>query len=295
MATQTSGSSGSRTVDEPLDHEQRDAGAERELGEVEEGLEGRDLAVEGEGERRADEARRARARGRKEQQAGHQRQLAQRQRVGAPPEVQVHHPALGGRERERHQPPGHVQRRGTGAERGDQGDVGAGRGDRHGPAQYPDLGFQPELSTHGDHSAYRSKSTFRRKLTLRKLTRVGSTSPLASSPQSQRKLTRVQSAPNGEPLASRKLARRKLARLQSIWPVCRVDQRARHEPAVGASRCRRAPRSRPRRRADTRHVAARRDERALDLVRGQLGRFSSISATDPETTAVAIEVPLRRK
>ena len=63
-----------------------------------------------------------------------------------------------------------------------------------------------------------------RKLTLRKLTRVGSTSPLPVKPQSQRKLARLHVALSGEPLASRKLARRKLARVQSIRPLRRVDQ-----------------------------------------------------------------------
>src|SRR5215207_58724 len=66
---------------------------------------------------------------------------------------------------------------------------------------------------------YPPKSVVLRKLTLRKLTRVGSTSPLLVRPQSQRKLARLHEALSGEPLASRKLARLKLARVQSIWPL----------------------------------------------------------------------------
>ena len=67
--------------------------------------------------------------------------------------------------------------------------------------------------------SYWPKSVVLRKLTLRKLTRVGSTSPLLVKPQSQRKLALLHEALSGEPLASRKLARRKLARVQSIRPV----------------------------------------------------------------------------
>src|SRR5215208_1873421 len=66
---------------------------------------------------------------------------------------------------------------------------------------------------------YQPKSVVFRKLTLRKLTRVGSISPLSVNPQSQRKLARLHVALRFEPLASRKLARRKLARVQSIRPL----------------------------------------------------------------------------
>ena len=93
---------------EPLDDEQRHAGPERELRQVEEGLEDRDLTVERERERRAHEAGEHQLVRGKEQQASHERQLAERQRVGAAPEVQVHDPALGGRESGRHRPPGHI-------------------------------------------------------------------------------------------------------------------------------------------------------------------------------------------
>ena len=96
-------------VHEALDHEQRHARAERELREVEEGLEGRDLAVERERHRGADQPGQDELVRRQEQQAGHERKLAERQRVGAPAEVQVHDPALRGREAGGHQPPRHVQ------------------------------------------------------------------------------------------------------------------------------------------------------------------------------------------
>ena len=106
-----------------LDDEQRDAGTERELGEVEERLEDRDLTVEGQRHRRPHQAGEHQLVRREEQQASHERQLAERQRVGAAPEVQVHDPALGGRESGRHGPPRHIQRRRAGAERRHEGDV----------------------------------------------------------------------------------------------------------------------------------------------------------------------------
>ena len=95
-------------------------------------------------------------------------------------------------------PPRHVQRRRAGAERRHQGEVRDHRRQRrHDAAEDPDLGFETRAVAEADHPPTRSKSTVRRKLTLRKLTRCGSTSPLASSPQSQRKLARVQMRTEG--------------------------------------------------------------------------------------------------
>ena len=85
-------------ADQPLDDEERDTGAERELREVEERLEGGDLAVERERHRRPDQPGQHELVRRQEQQPGHERKLTQRERVGAAPEVQVHHPPLGRRE-----------------------------------------------------------------------------------------------------------------------------------------------------------------------------------------------------
>ena len=227
---------------------------------------------------------------RQEQQAGHQRKLAERQRVGAPAEVQVHDPALRGSEAAGHQPPRHIQLARPCADRPDERHVGDHGGQPHDRREEPDLGLEPELSSEQSHRSYSSKSVVLRKLTLRKLTRDGSTSPLAVNPQSQRKLARLQVALRLEPLASRKLARRKLARAQSISPVAGsimvfgarfVDQDEPESSAEYTSITPPAP-------GTSSSVA-----RSAPFTRAgdQYGRSSRISAAAPETTAVAIEVP----
>ena len=137
---------------EPLDDEQGHAGAERELSQVEEGLEDRDLTIERERDRRTHQAGEHQLVRGKEHQATHERHLAERQRVGAAPEVQVHDPALGSRKSGRHGPPGHIKRGRPAAERRHEGDVSHHGEHRHDAAEDPDLGFQTQLSSEGDHS-----------------------------------------------------------------------------------------------------------------------------------------------
>jgi hypothetical protein len=132
-------------------HDQRRARPERELGDVEERLEGRDLAVQQQRRGRADEPRQHQLGGIQEEQAHHQGQLAQGEGVRAAAEVEVHHPALRGREAGGDRPPRHVHRRRCHLHVLDDREVHR-RGQRgHDAAEDPDLRLQPERPAQDAH------------------------------------------------------------------------------------------------------------------------------------------------
>ena len=83
----------------------RQARGERELGDVEDELDRRQLAVEQQHHDGPDQAGEHEVHRRGEQQAEDERQVAERERVGAAAEVQVDHAALGGEEAQGQHPP----------------------------------------------------------------------------------------------------------------------------------------------------------------------------------------------
>ena len=109
-----------------------------------------------------------------EQQARHERQLAERQRVRAAAEVEVHHPALRGGEAGRHEPPRHVQLARPHADRLHEAEVGERRGRGHHAREEPDLRLEAELLSEDSHRpTSRSRSS-------------SGSSPSGSSPGSDR-------------------------------------------------------------------------------------------------------------
>jgi hypothetical protein len=94
-----------------VEDDHRQAGGERELRDVEDDLDGRQAAVDQQHHDRADEPRDDEVDRGREQQAEHERQVAERERVGAAAEVQVHDAALGGEEAQREAPPRQVHAR----------------------------------------------------------------------------------------------------------------------------------------------------------------------------------------
>ena len=99
---------GAEAVDggrELVEDDHRQAGRERELGDVEDDLDGRQAAVDQQHDDRADQPGDHEVDRRREQQAEHERQVAERERVRAAAEVQVDHAALGGEEAQRQAPP----------------------------------------------------------------------------------------------------------------------------------------------------------------------------------------------
>ena len=94
-----------------VEDDHREAGGERELRDVEDDLDGRQAAVDEQHHDRADEPGDDEVDRGREQQAEDERQVAERERVGAAAEVQVHHAALGGEEAQREAPPRQVHAR----------------------------------------------------------------------------------------------------------------------------------------------------------------------------------------
>lgn len=90
---------------EAAEDDHREAGRERELRDVEDELDRGQLAVEQQHHDRPDQAGEHEVHRRGEQQAEDERQVTQRERVGAAAEVQVDHAALGGEEAEGQAPP----------------------------------------------------------------------------------------------------------------------------------------------------------------------------------------------
>ena len=93
-----------------VDDQQPQASRERELGQVEDQLDRRQAAVEQKRQPGADQDGGHQVPGAGEDEAEDERDVAQRERVGAAAKVQVHDGALGDQERRREDPPAQVRR-----------------------------------------------------------------------------------------------------------------------------------------------------------------------------------------
>ena len=122
-------------------HEQRDAGVQRQLAQVEHELDRRQAAVEQQHEAATEQASDPERLGATENETEHERDVPERKGVRPAAEVQVDDAALGDRERDRNRPPGQV---GAGQWRQPMHRAGVkrerGREDQHVEAPY---GVQP--------------------------------------------------------------------------------------------------------------------------------------------------------